>query len=246
MDWSNEPVVIHAHIPKTAGSSLNEALRNRYAGKRTVAYNDVGQEAFDAMSEQDRHAIDLIYGHFVFGMHRHLRPNHLYVFVLREPRARIYSYFRYLQLQADHPAHQLVLPMSFGTFLEQCLSHEALRMDVDNAQVRFLCGDALPINASPSEKLEAAKANAGGNAIFGLTERFDSFFAKLRGRGIVTNGRPTRENTTDSGASFARHLDELTNQQKMALNGFCEWDDALYAHCATIGLPSRRRRQHRL
>ena len=85
------------HIPKTAGTSFTRALAVGWPRVRIVATS----EQFNAIAEQDAAGLDLVAGHFF----RHLLQQPRWsgftpITVLRDPRAKLVSSYRYARAVA--------------------------------------------------------------------------------------------------------------------------------------------------
>ncbi|MEX0367961.1 MAG: hypothetical protein AB3N22_17985 [Ruegeria sp.] len=236
-DEIEDPAVIHLHIPKTAGSSFTSILSDSFADKRRFGYQDI--TSFSALPEIQRQRIDLVFGHLYYGLHDMLRPNYLYLFVLREPKARVYSFFKYVQKAADHPLHRIVnaQKFEFGDFLTFADTSPGGVAEIDNGQMMRVAGHTSI--AEVNGDYAAAFRTACQHAIrptteFGLVEDFSAFLERLKARGVVAPGTVSKTlNTTGSADTLAEALATLTPQQTDILDRYTAWDRRFYQVCAT-------------
>lgn len=101
------------HLPKCAGSSLNQYLQKQYLRRKTYsidAQNMDGSIArFMAMSESKRHSYDLIKGHRAHELLDYAHPDCLKITVFRDPVDRIVSHYYYVKQQERHPLHDFAI-----------------------------------------------------------------------------------------------------------------------------------------
>lgn len=224
------PVILHIHIPKTAGTSLNKALFEAFTGRRTASYGSAEWQQFIQAPPVERHQLDLLVGHMTYGVHEHLRPNYLYVFLVRSPRARIFSYYRYLCTREDHPLFPLAggAGLTFADFLDMSREHRALQTELDNRQVQQVAGNGQ----LPGETFRIACQHAfDSRTLFGVSERLGPFLTTLCGRGILREVREEHENETGSSIALDETLATLDDSQRELLDGYCRWDDTFYRIC---------------
>jgi hypothetical protein len=100
------PVVLHLHIPRTAGSSLHRVLSD-YAGEKFLWQ----YATFDGFIREmlactpaltNAHVVT---GHFHYGLHEYFQDS-IYLIVLREPVARVKSLFSYIVANKEHRLHE--------------------------------------------------------------------------------------------------------------------------------------------
>jgi hypothetical protein len=200
------PTVIVLHITKTAGTTLARVAQQQYPAPGFLR-SDYDFDAFEArlasMPDADKRAIDCLFGHMAFGLHRWLPRPAVYVTLLREPVDRVISHYYYALHATDHPLNRRVVDE--GMTLEDYLVSGILD-ELNDGQVRRLSGardEAIPYGSVPPELLDVAKRNLREHfAAVGLTERFDEsllvFSRALGWRNVhyvtlnVTPGRPLR------------------------------------------------------
>lgn len=145
---SQSPPVIFLHVPKTAGSAIRDALQ-RELGPALLWYRQRPTQADPmphlrqfrdlAQLEQDPGLLEgtrVLGGHFpVWRLPQALQDQRpLLLAVLREPVARILSFYAFVQRQVEHPVHLAAA----GRTLCQALRDERFMREVDNMQLRFL------------------------------------------------------------------------------------------------------------
>jgi len=233
------PVVIHLHIPKTAGSSFNRILARNFEQKTRFAWNREQNRVFKKMTPQQRQNIDLIFGHMTYGVHQELRRNHINLFVLRDPKTRIYSYYKYVQIAEDHPFHKRVNheAMSYGDFLNTAAQQPQYRWAIDNTQMLRIAGlDEFSDDADidyAAEFRRACQHAFSETCEFGLTEEFPAYLERLKARGILTDTGEQRLNTTNSSESFQAAMQTLTPHEHELLDSYTQWDQKFYSICKT-------------
>jgi len=176
--------VVFVHIPRTAGTSFGRLLDAVHAGRPIETfYGDPEHpvvnakiERFRALPPPAKAAIALVRGHVVYRFDPAFDDAH-HVTLLREPLARLVSYYHYALRERHHYLHDYLMQRRLG--LEDFLGSDA-SIDLDNYQVRAVCGRAF---ASPRERVTQADCDvakyrlAHGFKAFGLTERFDDSLA---------------------------------------------------------------------
>jgi hypothetical protein len=236
------PTLVHLHIPKTAGTSLNDKLLPLYRPEHRIdAHAGDITRRLREMAPEDRARLRLIAGHCAHGIHRLLTPPVLYMAILRQPGARIYSYYRFIMRTAVPPELQRLVARQpdFGTFLMLADEVPSLRIELDNGQVRRIAGHMgeMPVDRAMLEK--AWRHMTADDMLFGLTEDFGAFLEVLAARGILADATPLRANAAPEAARFEAARDALSSVQADRLAAFTRWDNLLYtratAHLARPG-----------
>jgi hypothetical protein len=199
--------LIYIHVPKVAGTTLQELLARQYAaGRGFIFTGDQEQYAqFIALASEDRAKFDLLMGHVQFGIHEHLTEPATYITMLRDPMDRVVSHYHFILANEDHYLHGAL--RTRGWTLSEWLAVAPIVLD--NYQLRWLT--ARPLSQVPAGKvtramLDEAKWNLE-NAfhVVGLMERFEDTLACFRrafgwrlddagGRRLNANpGRPSME-----------------------------------------------------
>ncbi|WP_441459000.1 sulfotransferase family 2 domain-containing protein [Burkholderia thailandensis] len=173
--------IAFVHIPRTAGTTFGAYLDGLYAGRNVAKfYADASHpvvnekvEAFRRLDAGEKASYALLRGHFVYGFDGG-ESGCRYVTLLREPVARLVSYYFYALKEPMNYLHAYLLQRRIG--LEQFLTSDA-SIDLDNYQVRAVSGAAFGSSRErvSGAHLELAKRNLVERfAAFGLTERFDA------------------------------------------------------------------------
>lgn len=224
--------VIHIHIPKTAGSSLNKILADNFDGKNRFSFHTPSSiRAFIFMTRQERQNIDLFFGHVHYGFVEFFGDNCVVVSVLREPISRIYSYYMYLCRNTEHPDYHLVggKGLNFDEFLKTSSYMRNFRYAIDNYQVRALSGELNAIKADLRNNLKYSIENAAqSNNIIGIQEDFSKLLQRLIDVEIIKNAETVRKNTTGSSGSIEKGLRSLSSESRILLRKYVRWDDILY------------------
>ena len=111
--------VVHFHIPRSAGSALEQKLLQPLAtrrGYRVFHHNDRAEHVFSQVPEADLAHLDLLTGRQHWGMHALLRDGAGYVTVMRDPVQRVLSLYRYVRGSPQHHRHTRAINMTLGEF----------------------------------------------------------------------------------------------------------------------------------
>lgn len=191
--------LIFVHIPKAAGSSLQEILVKRFDGVRGYRFtgNIDRVNAFRALSQEGRDSFDLLQGHVHYGLHECLSRPATYITMLRDPVDRIISHYHFVMA---NPGHYLYTQIAGrGMTLHE---YAVLRPsnELDNDQVRWLCArehEDVAVGSVSREMLEEAKWNlANAFSVVGLMERFNESVECLKAEFGWKDVRvPERRNT---------------------------------------------------
>ena len=168
------PLHLFMHVPKTAGTSLNAAITAQPALASHWLYHRgpfpiAAQVA--ALSPRAFHDLDLVGGHFVYGLHERVDRPCRYVAVLREPLAFLRSYFFYRKDVQRFPPFR---DLDIFAAMERRLDHY-----LDNCFTRCFAGMSpeCPVDAAA---LAEAKTNMERHFAFvGLVERMEESVARL-------------------------------------------------------------------
>lgn len=126
-----------------------------------------------ACQPQSRYAA--IVGHlpYSFFVDLTLPAQALHITVLREPVARLISYYYYIRTSETHYLHDWVIKENVSP---QAFFESKPTMEIDNLQLRFLCStdcSNVPIGGCTRHMLEEAKDNLKNRfAVVGLQEYF--------------------------------------------------------------------------
>jgi hypothetical protein len=175
--------LIFIHIPKAAGTTLQELILRQYQGGRH--YNFTGAagryNAFLALSAEERAAFDVLLGHVQFGLHQYLPEPATYMTMLRDPLERVISHYHFIRARPDHYLHESLRRREFS--LREWAAEAPLV--IDNYQVRWLI--SMPIaRIAPRGVTRAMLDEAKWNLehafeVVGLLERFEETLTCLGG-----------------------------------------------------------------
>jgi hypothetical protein len=233
-------VLVFVHIPKAAGTTLGEVVRSRYARRERFFVDREDMDGTRArlarLTPAQRGRLRYVEGiHLPFGIHARLCLEATYITMLRHPVDRIISHYRYVKREPAHYLHDRVVRgrMSLEAYAASDLSSE-----LDNGQVRLLCGSPdhdsvsghAPVSAST---LAAALRNLERFEGVGITERFDEslllFSRKLAWSEPCYESRNEATEPAPPIPETARHSIAERNSLDMAL-----YEHALHAFDAAL------------
>jgi len=232
----DDPVtLIHIHIPKTAGTSLNTILNRNFPQENILELHSHEINVIYEMSAEKRREIRVIKGHLTHGFSDVLPQKAIYLCVLRQPGPRLFSFYRFVQRNVGHPLHQTVndQAMSFGDFLEFSVHTPALFAEFDNGQMRRISGEMDRTGkVAPGTVYRKALRNLlAPDMRFGLTEHFDALVYALVAEKLLTRSDIVKQNVAPPGPPHADVVAALTADQRAIHDRYCVWDNHLYAAC---------------
>lgn len=176
-----KPIIVFTHIPKTAGSTINSVLSFQYGHAHSYWYSDQTEcadvlPAFLGLKSRGTQDLNLIRGHFAYGIHEKIELDCKYISFLRDPVARVISFYHYAKKCEGMYWGEVASP--YSSILEFIRSTDT-RL-VDNLQVRYLSGLNPNYGCCNQGMLDLAKQNIENNFIFvGLAEKFDASLVVL-------------------------------------------------------------------
>ena len=192
----------YLHIPKCAGSTVNEHLK-RHLGSvrsgRAVMINSIDVAQGSAACLEGAKSARYVAGHCGWDHISGLGRTHVRFTFLRNPAERVLSFYGFCRSlpERKNSAHfplQSARTLSFEAF---CRSEgDGVRMFVDNAQARALACDYTRLDgALPADWRRRAEENLAKLDFVGLSERLDDQFPSLCALiGIPPPGTPSHKN----------------------------------------------------
>lgn len=169
--------VIFLHIPRTGGTTLKKLPERNYGRDQILDFYDSESalqiQRFAQLPESQRAKYKCIQGHLFFGFHKFVPGQSTYVTFLREPIARIRSFYSYVRAHPEHYLHRDVVDQRRG--LKELLRHPRTE-ELCNLQTRMIAGDLDNSDQVVDRSaLERAKRNLRTHfSVVGLTEAFDA------------------------------------------------------------------------
>jgi hypothetical protein len=211
--------ILHLHIPRTAGSTLDTEIRAALPDKLCLAFTSMQrlQEIADEGQE-----IALFSGHFSWGVHEFFE-DYLYITVLRNPVDRVISTYDYIRATESHPRYDRYNKHSLRQLLT---SPKSSRTHLSNGMVRQICGAGtfgIPVNRFHLER--AWEILCRPDVMVGFTDNLD----ELRERLSARIGR-TIPSARKKNVSQRTPVDSATIEMITGLN---RWDMELYRRALT-------------
>lgn len=97
---SARPAIYFMHIPKTAGTSTRRALQSDPDIQLLQVYHQypcLHEEQFATFTNGALDDVDIVFGHYMYGLHRHSGRAHQYVSVVRDPIDHAISCYLYMK-----------------------------------------------------------------------------------------------------------------------------------------------------
>ncbi len=227
-----EPTVVFVHIQKTAGTTMRYILGSYYDKERIFMPGPVGNRTLEELEETPLSAkenVDLLLGHFSYGVHQYLPRPPIYVTVLRQPVERVLSHYFHEKRDPTNLLHDRI---QAGMGIADYVKHYANAGKMDNLQTRMLAGNwrRKGFGSCTDEMFELAKKNLEAHfVVAGLTERFDESYVLMK-RALnwpefvfsanrnATKNRPPRESVPEDVLEVVRSY----NRYDLALYAFAE------------------------
>ncbi len=213
-----QPIVIFLHLPKTAGITFGEILRQQYGDKFWHPHH-ITVASLNTLTEEQKQATLACHGQMFYGIHEvFLNRPYKYIAFLRHPVDRMVSWYYYIKRRPRNWFHETVTSknMSLEDFV-----HFIGDLSYDNQQTRWIAGNKpvgqqrtleeiavpslsdFPLAPLQDGWLEAAKQHIESDFVIGLTERFDESLLLMKRefgwkevfyhRKNVTKDRPMRD-----------------------------------------------------
>lgn len=173
---TSKELLIYLHIPKAGGTTLNGVINQQYARNKLFRFDGINNhQLFTDLPSTEQNKIQLLRGHFAFGLHQFVSRPCTYFTVLRHPVKRVISQYYYIRNNPHNPQSQLLQSIS----LEEYILKEG--KNLCNQQTNMISGLSTPKNCSDIEMLKMAQNNLDRYfTVVGITERFDETLLMLR------------------------------------------------------------------
>jgi GT2 family glycosyltransferase len=217
---------IFLHVPKTAGTSLLVALRDRLGDELVEYYdNQPGKTLSTVLTLAQRARI--IFGHASFGIHRQLGVAPEYGTILRHPVARVISLYHFLAQETTSTcADRIRRGLTLGDFVRARLSSQT-----SNHMTQILAGRGTA--ELDDDDLARAKRNLFEFAYVGILEELN-----LAGLESFLGVGPIRLGCHNIG-SYAR--DTVPSEDREIIESHNQYDLELYRYAVEL-LRSRDKR----
>lgn len=171
----HKPIVFF-HVPKCGGTTLNEILMYIYGDAQVLKIyeepSEKTEQRYRELKLQRLRDYPIVTGHFSVG-NPELEENADCVTMLREPRSRLQSMYRYIRQVETHDLHEIVCSRSYS--IRDCIEQK-ISSDFDNGLVRQFSGigDEVPFGEVDEAHFRQASKNLQNKfLIVGLQERFN-------------------------------------------------------------------------
>ena len=225
MSTPRPPLYLFMHVPKTAGTSLSAAIAKQLQLSTHWLYHrgpfPIAAQVAD-LSPCAFHDLDLVGGHFAYGLHKRFARSCRYVAVLREPLAFLRSYFFYRKDVQRFPPFR---DLDIFAAMERRLDHY-----LDNCFTRCFAGlsPEQPVN---DHALAEAKANMERDFAFvGLVERMEESVTRLSALIGVTLDVGRENSTPPSAEALALDLEAFAVRAAHYVN----YDLQVYQHAQRL------------
>lgn len=170
-DSSNDPALIFLHIPKTAGTTLNRIIEWQYDPRRIYTVDPHQIRATVArlktLPEKRRRHLQVVRGHFIYGIHDCLPQGGTYITILRDPVKRVLSSYQFILRRPLHPLHRKLKRKGVG--VKEFLEFTANRQ---NLQTKMLAGVSYVGPCDDSTFAQAKENLEKSFRVVGISERF--------------------------------------------------------------------------
>ena len=164
--------LIFLHIPKTAGTTLNRIIEWQYSPLSIFTMDPyrirATPERLRKLSEGRRRRLRMVRGHLYYGVHEFLPQVGTYFTMLREPVARFFSSYYFIQRRPLHPMHRKVTTERIG--VEDFIRLTPRRQNLQCSLIAGVKNDGT----SDARLLDQAKENLEKSfSVVGISERFE-------------------------------------------------------------------------
>lgn len=171
-----DKLLVFLHIPKAAGTTLNGIINQQYNRQSLFRFDGINNHhLFTKLPLEKQNKVQLLRGHFAFGVHQFIFRPCTYFTVLRNPIRRVISQYKYIRNNPQHPQSKLLQSIT----IEEYISRE--KQALCNQQTNMICGLSTPKDCHFSQRLKIAQDNLDRHfAVVGVTDMFDETLLMLR------------------------------------------------------------------
>jgi hypothetical protein len=250
---SHKPIIVHHHLFKNAGSTLDSILARHF--KTTWQAFDLPSRAVGSLKSEElaefltaRPHLQAISTHQAKLLSTQIPGYRYYPLVfLRHPLDRIASVYAYLKRLPEQDRREHVLmakKYSLADFVEWRLDPR-FGATIRNFQISMLCNDHINLTYKEvaDSDFEIAKGNISALNFFGLVEHFDASIEAMKQYlspqfGAIDLGYAVQNRNENRNPSLHQRLDELLQSLGSSLYAELEranaLDMALYHHAEKL------------
>lgn len=203
--------VVFFHVPKTAGTTLDFIISKNLPVWGIFKQHGADFDRNVAAFYKSGDAPKTVMGHNELNEYYYQllsRERLIHITTIREPVARVVSYYDFLRAQSAHPSHELAQSLSLDEFVKSSRSDE-----VNNAQAFRLLGLLKHSEYKRDQRSEQELINDSIHqlinrfTLFGTTKQFDAFLLMMSKMMNWQDVYYSRQNVTNK--KFKTNIDEL-------------------------------------
>lgn len=173
--------LVFLHIPKTGGMSVRQTLLRYCAPETTfrIIHQVDDSSRFAALPLERRGEMRLIEGHMYYGIHEYVPRPCVYTTLLRDPVARVRSFYSYVCRSKWHFLYSRIATGKLS--LRECIE-QRITVELDNYMTRSLTALEyvnVPFGRVDERMYLIARAHLESIAIVGTTDRMDLLYRTL-------------------------------------------------------------------